>query len=88
MQKWKALELKRIYVLKDYQGKAVAQKLMDFIMQFAADNKYEVVWLGVWEHNKRAQKFYQKNNFIDSGYTHYFPIGNTDQTDIWLWRFL
>lgn len=88
IKKWKALELKRIYVLKELQGKGIAQKLMDFFLDFAAEKKYEAVWLGVWEHNVRAQKFYEKYGFADSGYTHDFPIGNTPQTDKWLWKFL
>ena len=87
-KKWKALELKRIYVLKEFHGKGIAQKLMDFILNFAAEKKYEMLWLGVWEHNIRAQKFYVKYGFENSGYTHDFPIGNTPQTDIWLWKFL
>jgi diamine N-acetyltransferase len=88
MKKWKALELKRIYVLKEFHGKGIAQQLMDHILDFAAENKYEVVWLGVWELNLRAQKFYEKYGFVNSGYTHDFPIGNTPQTDVWLWKFL
>lgn len=88
IKKWKALELKRIYVLNEYKGKGIAQKLMDFFLEFAAENKYEVVWLGVWEHNLRAQKFYEKYGFANSGYTHDFPIGSTPQTDFWLWKFL
>ena len=87
-KKWKALELKRIYVLKAFHGEGIAQKLMDFVLNFAAENKYEMLWLGVWEHNIRAQKFYDKYGFKNSGYTHDFPIGNTPQTDIWLWKFL
>ena len=88
MKKWKALELKRIYVLKEFHGMGIAQKLMDHYLQFATENKYEVVWLGVWEHNIRAQKFYEKYGFANSGHTHDFPIGNTPQTDIWFWKFL
>lgn len=88
VKKWKALELKRIYVQKELQGKGIAQKLMDFFLNFAAEQKYEVVWLGVWEHNVRAQRFYGKYGFEDSGYTHDFPIGSTPQTDKWLWKFL
>jgi diamine N-acetyltransferase len=88
MKKWKALELKRIYVLSEYKGKGIAQKLMDVILDHARENKYEVVWLGVWEHNMRAQKFYEKYGFVNSGHTHDFPIGNTPQTDNWLWKFL
>ena len=88
IEKWKALELKRIYVLSEFHGKGIAQKLMDFYMDFATEKKYEVVWLGVWENNVRAQKFYEKYGFTDSGYTHDFPIGSTPQTDKWLWKFL
>ena len=88
MKKWKALELKRIYILKDFQGKGIAQVLMDLFLNYAAGNEYEVVWLGVWEHNLKAQKFYEKYGFVNSGHTHDFPIGNTPQTDIWLWKFL
>ena len=88
MKKWKALELKRIYVLQEYHGKGIAQKLMDHILTYATENNYAVVWLGVWEHNLRAQKFYEKYGFVNSGYTHDFPIGNTPQTDNWFWKFL
>lgn len=88
IKKWKALELKRIYVLAAFHGKGIAQKLMDFFLGFAAEKKYEAVWLGVWERNIRAQKFYEKYGFADSGYTHDFPIGSTPQTDKWLWKFL
>ena len=88
IKKWRALELKRIYVLAAFHGKGIAQTLMDFILNFATEKKYEVVWLGVWEHNRRAQKFYEKYGFINSGYTHDFPIGSTPQTDVWLWKFL
>jgi diamine N-acetyltransferase len=88
IKKWKALELKRIYVIKEYQGKGVAQKLMDLVIDFATKEKYEVIWLGVWEHNLKAQKFYGKYGFVNSGYMHDFPIGNTPQTDYWFWKFL
>jgi ribosomal protein S18 acetylase RimI-like enzyme len=88
MKKWKALELKRIYVLKEFHGKGIAQQLMDFTLAYAGEHRYEVVWLGVWEHNNRAQQFYKKYGFVDSGHTHDFPIGNTPQMDNWLWKFL
>jgi GNAT superfamily N-acetyltransferase len=88
VRKWKALEQKRIYVLKEFKGKGIAQRLMQLVMDYAMANHYEVLWLGVWEHNERAQSFYRKYGFEDSGHTHDFPIGNTPQTDNWLWKFL
>ena len=88
MKQWKSLELKRIYVLKEYHGKGVAQQLMNLVIQYAQSNQYQVLWLGVWENNHRAQNFYEKNLFVNSGHTHDFPIGTTPQTDCWFWRFL
>ena len=88
MQQWKALELKRIYVLKEFHGGGIAQQLMQYIFDYANRNQFEVIWLGVWEFNLRAQKFYEKYGFINSGQTHDFPIGNTPQTDFWFWKFL
>ena len=88
MRQWKALELKRIYVLKEFHGMGIAQQLMDFMMDFVVKENYKAVWLGVWEHNLRAQKFYEKYGFVNSGHTHDFPIGNTPQTDFWFWKFL
>jgi diamine N-acetyltransferase len=88
MKQWKALELKRIYVLSDWQGKGIAQKLLDFYEQYAVANNYKALWLGVWEHNMRAQKFYEKNGFTNSGHPHNFPIGNTPQNDFWFWKFI
>ena len=85
---WKSLQLKRLYVLKEYHGKGIAQKLMAFFLAYAEQHQYELVWLGVWEYNFRAQKFYGKYGFENSGQTHDFPIGNTPQTDQWFWKFL
>ncbi|MCX6209604.1 MAG: GNAT family N-acetyltransferase [Bacteroidetes bacterium] len=86
LKNFKSLELKRLYVLKEFHGLGVAQQLMDFAFDFANKNKYTVMWLGVWEYNERAKRFYAKNGFIDTCYSHPFPIGNTPQTDLWYWK--
>lgn len=83
-----SIELKRIYVLKEYFSKKIGVALMNFALQFAEGKKYELMWLGVWEHNERAKNFYKKYGFIKTGFSHPFPIGNTPQTDIWLYKML
>lgn len=88
MKQWKTMELKRIYVLETYHGQGIAQKLMEFLIDWCTKEKYQAIYLGVWEHNIRAQKFYAKYGFENSGHTHSFPIGSTPQTDFWLWKFL
>jgi ribosomal protein S18 acetylase RimI-like enzyme len=79
----KPLELNRLYVDARYKGRGVAQQLMDFYLQYAADHGYDYLWLGVWEYNYRAQAFYRRNGFRFTGHRHPFPIGNTPQTDEW-----
>ncbi len=78
------IELKRIYVLKEYHSKKIGAALMKFVLDFAVDKGYELLWLGVWEHNERAIQFYKKFGFEDTGFQHPFPIGNTPQTDNWM----
>jgi diamine N-acetyltransferase len=47
----KALEIERIYVLKDYLGMRVGQVLFDKALEIASQANMEYVWLGVWENN-------------------------------------
>lgn len=83
-----AIELKRLYVLKEYHSKKIGAALMNFALNFAAEKDYEIIWLGVWEYNEKAKSFYRKFGFEDTGVEHPFPIGNTPQTDRWLYRFV
>jgi ribosomal protein S18 acetylase RimI-like enzyme len=87
-KKYKAIHLKRIYVLKEYHSKKIGAALMSFALRFAAEKNYEMMWLGVWEHNQKAKLFYKKWGFTDIGDSHNFPIGNTPQTDNWLIKFI
>lgn len=56
-------KLVRIYVLNEYQGNGYGQKLLDYAMMKAKETKATHLELGVWEHNTKAIKFYQKNKF-------------------------
>ena len=84
----KALELKRFYVSKEYQGKGIAQKMISFFIDRAINEDCDAVFLGVWEFNYRAQKFYSKHEFVLTDYKHDFPIGNTPQTDVYMVKYL
>jgi ribosomal protein S18 acetylase RimI-like enzyme len=80
-----AMEIERIYVYKSYHGKHVGQALLDFAMNCANEKKLHYVWLGVWEHNPRAIRFYQKNGFKVFG-QHVFKLGKDEQTDVLMKR--
>ncbi len=75
-----AVELERIYVLKEYQGGGVGKTLLDNCIAFAQLRKYPVMWLGVWEQNLKALKFYQKQGFVVFG-SHKFNLGDEEQND-------
>src|SRR5690554_2526394 len=76
-----ALEIERIYVLKEFHGKKVGQLLYDKAIELAKEKNVEYVWLGVWEQNPRAIRFYEKNGFVAFD-KHIFKLGNDEQTDI------
>lgn len=77
----KALEIERIYVLKEFHGKKVGQLLYDKAIEIAYQLKADYIWLGVWEENPRAINFYKKNGFVEFD-QHIFKLGDDDQTDI------
>jgi ribosomal protein S18 acetylase RimI-like enzyme len=81
LQDNRALEIERIYVLKEFHGKSVGQLLYAKASQIARQKRADYVWLGVWEENPRAISFYKKNGFIEFD-KHVFLLGKDEQTDI------
>ena len=78
------LEISRIYVTEEMQGRGVGKALMEFAISFAVSNQKTVIFLGVWEHNKKAISFYEKLGFKKFG-EHLFMLGKDAQTD-WLMK--
>jgi len=76
-----ALEIERIYVLKEFHGKKVGQILYDKALDIAKQKDLEYLWLGVWEENPKAINFYKKNGFVEFD-KHIFKLGDDEQTDI------
>lgn len=74
------VEIERFYVDKTLQGQQLGRKLMDFCVEWSIKNNFEIIWLGVWENNPNAIKFYQKMGFEFLG-KHTFVLGTEVQTD-------
>ena len=74
------VELLRFYVDAAYHGQGLAQQLMTTVLEAAVRRGAATLWLGVWEHNPRAQAFYRKLGFVDVG-AHTFIVGSDPQTD-------
>ncbi len=79
------VELSRLYSRQEFLGKGVGQTLMDACFDRALKEGRDVMWLGVWEFNPRAQAFYQKNGFRVVG-RHTFQLGADPQTDLLMQR--
>src|SRR5687768_4044267 len=75
------VELNRLYSHQKFLGRGVGQNLMDRCFETAAEKGCDVMWLGVWEYNPRAQRFYEKNGFRFVG-QHVFLLGSDPQTDL------
>jgi len=75
------LEVERIYVRRPWLGRGVGAKLFQWALDTARDGKFHYVWLGVWEHNERAKRFYERHGFELCG-RHVFRLGSDEQTDL------
>lgn len=75
------LELQRIYVKKGFKGQGIGQAILEKIKKTALEHGKTVVWLGVWEHNHPALKFYQRAGFVVTG-EHDFILGSDRQRDL------
>lgn len=79
----RTIELNRIYTDTARIGNGIGGRLLESCLAFAQEQDFDVIWLGVWEHNLLAQKFYRRFGFEDVG-SHKFVLGSDLQTDrVW-----
>lgn len=76
----KLIELHRLYALNKYIGLGIGKALMNHCLTEAKQKGFDLIWLGVWEHNSHAQGFY-KNFGFEKFSSHVFMVGNDPQTD-------
>ena len=75
-----AVELSKMYVLPDCHGAGVSGALMSAALTEAGNLVAKSVWLGVNQHNQRAQRFYAKHGFSING-TKTFRLGAGIEND-------
>lgn len=78
-----SVELERIYLIKEQQGKRLGAQLIQKAVDLAARAPFEKIWLGVWKKNSRAIHFYKKSGFEIFG-AHFFHVGDDAQEDFLL----
>lgn len=76
-----SLEIERIYVDHDVQNMGLGAMLLDKAISRAQALGVEYVWLGVWEKNPKAIRFYERHGFQIFG-KHSFRMGDELQTDL------
>ncbi len=81
------IELERLYVRQQHQGKRTGSALMDYCLAYATAKQHDTIWLGVWERNDGAIKFYERYGFKIFG-AHPFVLGTDHQTDVMMKRSL
>lgn len=81
----KAIELSRLYVDQNVLGAGIGPALIQRCFELARQDGFRAMFLGVWEHNPRAQAFYRKWGFERMG-EHIFQMGDDPQTDWWMMR--
>ena len=74
------LEIQRIYVLQEYKSNNIGKRLIEKAIEIARSKHLSYIWLGVWENNINAIKFYEKQGFKKFD-THVFKLGEDEQTD-------
>jgi diamine N-acetyltransferase len=82
-----AIELSRLYVREEFVGQKIGATLMQKALDEARAQGHQTIFLGVWEHNTRAQAFYHKWGFVRVG-EHIFQMGDDPQMDWWMERAL
>ena len=76
-----ALEIERIYILPQCQGLGIGKLMINKAKEIAIEEQYPILWLGVWEENKAAIRFYKREGF-DAFDKHTFLLGSDVQTDL------
>lgn len=75
-----SLEIQRLYVMQRFKRRGLGSYLMHCALNAAHKLNLETCWLGVWEYNFAAQKFYEKWGFKRFS-QHSFIVGEDNQTD-------
>ena len=75
------IEIARIYASTNAIGSGAGSALMNECISIAKNKKRDYLWLGVWEKNDKAIRFYERFGFKRFG-DHKFVLGDDVQTDL------
>ena len=79
------IEIVRIYTASSEIGKGIGSLLVKECVSIAKEMQRQYIWLGVWEKNDKAIRFYERHGFKTFG-DHIFMLGDDVQTDLLMAR--
>ncbi len=80
-----AIEIERLYAAKAAIGHGVGAALMGACLEEAEALGSQAIWLGVWDENVRAIRFYERWGFETTG-SRQFKLGSDIQNDLVMTR--
>lgn len=75
------VEIERIYVERLFKSSGIGKTFISKAVELATVSRAKYLWLGVWEQNEPAIRFYEKNGF-EKFSSHIFRLGDDEQTDL------
>lgn len=82
-----SIEIERMYTEQAATGQGIGSALMQACLDTAAGAGFDNVWLGVWENNAGAIRFYERWGFRAVGHK-VFHMGSDPQNDLVMARAL
>lgn len=79
------MEIERIYIDQAFKEMGIGSLLISKAVESGTESGAKYLWLGVWEYNKPAIRFYEKNRFKIFSH-HIFKLGDDPQTDLLMKR--
>ena len=76
-----ALELRQLYLIKEAQGRGIADALTQWALAGARSRGAKELYLTVYTDNHRARRFYQRYGFVEVG-PYAFMVGSQADEDI------
>ena len=71
-------ELSKVYVRAGHHGTGLAAELVRVTVDAARDRGAAAVWLGVNNENAKANRFYEKQGFVNVGTKHFVVAGKVE----------
>ena len=79
------LEIESLYVVQAFQGQGIGKLLLAKALEEARRAGADYIWLGVWERNAPARRFWRRMGFAQFG-SHAFRFGGVEHTDLMMRR--